>query len=169
MKYGVAIRLDCSDSPLREDARMTVIRGGRPDDVPALVALLDELFTLEADLAPDRALQERGLALLLERDDAFVAVADDRDRVVGMATVQLIVSTAEGGPAGVVEDVIVAASHRRAGIATALLDRLAEWCSERGVGRMQLLADRENAPALAFYGARGWQPTQLVALRRRVD
>jgi ribosomal protein S18 acetylase RimI-like enzyme len=148
---------------------MTVtVRAARGDDVPALASLLDELFTLEVDLSPDRALQERGLALLVEREDAFVAVADDGGEVVGMATVQLLVSTAEGGPAGVVEDVIVAASHRRRAVATALLDRLAEWCGERGAGRMTLLADRENAPALAFYAARGWEPTQLVALRRRI-
>jgi hypothetical protein len=33
--------------------------------------------------------------------------------------------------------------------------------------RLQLLADAENEPALAFYGKSGWKRTQLICLRKR--
>jgi hypothetical protein len=38
---------------------------------------------------------------------------------------------------------------------------------QRGARRLQLLADRTNQTALAFYACHGWEPTQLVVLRRQ--
>jgi hypothetical protein len=36
----------------------------------------------------------------------------------------------------------------------------------QGMTRLQLLADKSNSPALAFYTRQGWQSTQLFALRK---
>lgn len=41
--------------------------------------------------------------------------------------------------------------------------QLAErWCYQQGATRIQLLADRENEPALRFYAKLGWEKTQLI-------
>jgi GNAT superfamily N-acetyltransferase len=90
-----------------------------------------------------------------------------KGHVVGTATVQVLVSTAEGGPVGLVEDVIVAREHRGRGLGHRLLDALEVWGREQGLTRLQLLADRENAPALTFYERAGWAPTRLLCWRRK--
>jgi GNAT superfamily N-acetyltransferase len=149
---------------MQAEERCTV-RAARPTDVERMVGLLDQLFAMEADFRPDPARQQQGLALLLDDERARVLVAERADGVVGMCTGQLVVSTAEGGPALLVEDVVVDPHHRGRGIGRALLAALADWASGRGVRRLQLLADGNNGPALAFYDRLGWQATALVCRR----
>lgn len=144
------------------------IRSARLEDLPDIAALLGELFRIERDFKPDKALQQEGLRMLLgmpERVLLLVAVQDGR--VVGTCAVHDGVSTAEGARVAVLEDLVVAERFRRMGIGRALLAAAEEQAVRRGARRLQLLADRTNQPALAFYACHGWEPTQLVALRRR--
>ncbi len=83
-----------------------------------------------------------------------------------MVTVQLVVSTAEGGASGLLEDMVVQEEARGGGIGARLLQAAEGWAFERGATRIQLLADRMNLPALRFYRRMGWSGTQLVCLRR---
>jgi ribosomal protein S18 acetylase RimI-like enzyme len=143
------------------------IRRATAADVEALVALLADLFSIEADFRPDADRQRRGLALLLESPgQRVVLVAERRGEVVGMVTVQLVVSTAEGALSGLVEDMVVASGERGRGIGRRALSAAEAWARERGATRLQLLADRENGPALGFYERMGWRGTRLVCLRR---
>jgi GNAT superfamily N-acetyltransferase len=131
------------------------------------VALLGQLFSLEADFRPDPVRQRRGLSLMLDdRLRRVVLVAEVAGRVVGMVTGQLVVSTSEGAASVWVEDMVVDEGARRAGVGRRLLRAVEEWGAGRGATRLQLLADRENTPALRFYEARGWSGTRLVCLRR---
>ena len=50
-----------------------------------------------------------------------------------------------------------------------LLAELGAWAAGHGAQRLQLLADRDNAAGLDFYGKLGWQTTRLICLRRRAD
>ena len=142
------------------------IRAATTSDLPVLVRLLEELFSIEADFRPDPERQRAGLALMLA-DPRFrvVLVAERRSGVIGMVTGQLVVSTAEGGLSVLVEDMVVEAAHRGHGMGRALLQAMEAWAVERGATRLQLLADRENAPALAFYDREGWGGTRLVCMR----
>ncbi|WP_127477665.1 GNAT family N-acetyltransferase [Sulfurivermis fontis] len=143
------------------------VRPATAGDLPALCALLGELFSIEADFQPDPARQWVALERLLQRpQQALVLVAEDGGAVCGMCTAQVLISTAEGGEAALVEDVVVRHDRRGSGIGSALLDALEAWCGARGITRLQLLADTANAPALAFYRRRGWQTTQLQAWRK---
>ena len=143
------------------------VRPARPGDLDDLVRLLEVLFSIEADFRPDAVRQRRGLALLLEDPErGCVLVAEDGGRAVGMATAQLVVSTAEGAASAGVEDVGVDAALRGRGVGRRLLAAAEAWARERGAARLQLRADRDNAPALAFYRRLGWSPTRLSAWRR---
>lgn len=134
--------------------------------IPSLLGLLETLFSLESDFAFDAAKAERGLRLLLERGDALVLAAEAEGRVVGLCTVQTLISTAEGGTVGLVEDVVVTEGWRGLGIGRRLLAEAERWAGERGLSRLQLLADLDNRPALDFYGRLGWAETRLGCRRR---
>lgn len=142
------------------------IRPATGRDIPAMIELLRLLCAIEADFsfAPER--QRRGLELLLAADQARVLVVETVGEVIGMVTGQLLVSTAEGAPSLMVEDLVVAPAERHKGVAAALLACLAAWGLERGATRLQLLADRTNSSALNFYRLQGWQTTRLICLRR---
>jgi len=145
-----------------------VIRRAELCDLDALTRLLDALFRIEEDFAPDLAKQRRGLALMLERSATRCAlVAEVQSQVVGMCTAQLLISTAEGGPSALIEDVVVDAHFRSRGIGRRLMDAITAWADEAGATRLQLLADKNNYVALDFYAHIGWERTQLVCLRRR--
>jgi GNAT superfamily N-acetyltransferase len=93
-------------------------------------------------------------------------VATRAERVVGMTTVQLTVSTARGGLSAGVEDVVVDSPHRGSGIGRRLLAAAEAWARERGALRIALLADETNAPALDFYDQLGFVRTRLVWLAK---
>ena len=154
--------------PAPDRGGVLAVRPAGTADLPALVGLLSELFSLEADFAPEPARQRRGLAALLAAGDrAAVLVAERDGAVVGLVTGQLVISTAEGGPAAWVEDLVVEAAARGAGAGRLLLDALGAWARERGATRLQLLVDEENLAAHGFYRRLGWRPTQLRALGQR--
>ncbi len=144
-----------------------IIRLARKSDIPFLCDLLDDLFRIEADFAPDLERQVRGLDLLLghETGESAVFVAEQEGKIIGMASVQVLVSTAEGGLVGMVEDVIVGRQFRRVGVGSRLLERIIAWSRTRGLRRLQLLADCTNTSAIGFYVSRGWRTTKLQCLR----
>jgi len=142
-------------------------RRARPADIPALCDLLEDLFAIESDFAPDVEKQVKALSILLTdpSDSSLVLVAVMEGKVIGMVSVQTLVSTAEGGKVGLVEDMIIDREFRRRGIGTLLLDHAVEWGRDRKLKRLQLLADRENMPAVDFYARNGWTTTKLGCLR----
>jgi GNAT superfamily N-acetyltransferase len=146
------------------------IREASSADLDALVRLLGILFAIEEDFRPDAVRQRRGLWLMLE-DPARrrVLVAERGGAVIGMVTGQLVVSTAEGAPAVLVEDLIVEEAERGRGVGRLLLRALEAWARERGATRLQLLADRGNEQALAFYARLGWRATRLLGLQRALQ
>ncbi|HEB49789.1 MAG TPA: GNAT family N-acetyltransferase [Desulfobulbus sp.] len=143
------------------------VRHAEPADLGAMVGLLQILFTIEEDFVFDAAKARQGLLLLLEADRAAVLVAEQDGLVIGMCTGQVVISTAEGGPAVLVEDVVVLPGMRGRGAGRMLLDALAAWSAGQGAARMQILADRNNDGGIAFYLRTGWRSTRLICLRRR--
>lgn len=144
------------------------IRPATKDDIPAMAELLHELFAIEVDFTADFETQARGLELLLDRRSALVIVAEENEQLIGMSTAQIIVSTAKGGEVGIVEDVVVDIAHRGKGIASGLMRTIEEWARNRKLARLQLQADRNNAPALCFYRQQGWQHTNLIGWMKQL-
>lgn len=134
-----------------------------------MVLLLQALFAIEEDFTPDADRQRRGLTRFLDGcgKHRAILVAEDDGQVIAMATIQILISTAEGGPVGLVEDVVVQEDHRGRGVGRRLMAALCEWAEERGLTRLQLLADRTNFGALDFYNQTGWVPTRLTCLRKK--
>ena len=137
------------------------------DDLDAMADLLAELFALESDFTPRREKQLAGLRLILDDPSIgqlFVLRVDGR--VAGMANALLTVSTAEGRRVVLLEDVIVGAAYRGRGLGRALVEHVVAWARAAGLPRVTLLADRDNAAALAFYRRLGFDCSAMRVLRR---
>lgn len=147
-----------------------IIRLARPSDIPVLCDLLHDLFSIESDFTPDREKQVRALGLLIKDGAAHSAffVADCDGLIVGMCSVQTVISTAEGGPAAILEDLVVHRDFRGQGIGTRLLAEVQHWCRQRTISRLHLLADRDNRKAMDYYANRGWVRTRLRCLKKRL-
>lgn len=146
------------------------IEAAQPGDIDTLIGLLDKLFSIEQDFRPDHVAQRRGLELLMARPEhgrIFVA-RDAVQGVVGMVSAQLVISTAIGAPSAWIEDMVIQASFRGQGLGKRLLDAARDWASAQGAGRIQLLADADNTPALDFYRHLEWQPTRLFAWKKLI-
>lgn len=150
------------------DTKALTIRPAVQGDLDAMVSLLQVLFAIEEDFTPDPERQRRGLIRFLDGCGKHrgILVAASGAEVIAMATIQILVSTAEGGPVGLVEDVVVHQDYRGCGVGRRLMNAVISWAQERGLTRLQLLADRTNFNALDFYDRIGWAPTRLICLRR---
>jgi len=137
-------------------------------DLDVMADLLYELFTLEADFKPERAKQLAALRWILDHPaHGRLFVAREGDRVVGMANALISISTAEGGPVLILEDVILSASHRGRGHGRSLIEHVLRWAASEGMQRVTLLADKDNVAALAFYQRLDFEESAMVVRRRR--
>ncbi|MCL7486724.1 MAG: GNAT family N-acetyltransferase [Desulfobulbaceae bacterium] len=142
------------------------IRPAVPEDIDALIPLLAILFSIEEDFVFNEGLQRRGLQMMIDNERRRILVAETNGKIIGMCSGQQTISTAEGGPALLVEDVIIHAEYRGLGIGRRLMEKVAEWGKMKGASRLQLLTDRNNTQALKFYTKLGWQATELICLRK---
>lgn len=122
-----------------------MIRPATTDDVDAIAGL--EWENLGRD-AWSRALVEEGVAG--ELPTIHYLVADDGDDVVGHAVVSVVADISE------LQRIAVDAAHRRAGLATSLLDEAVGLARDEGADRLLLEVREDNAGAIAFYVARGF-------------
>lgn len=144
-----------------------VIRPAQHKDIDAMVELISLLFTVEEDFSADMDKQRYGLEMFFKYPAGrSLIVAEQQQKVIGMCSTQLLISTAAGGWKALIEDVVVDERFRGQGIGKKLLDALAEWAERQGVRRMDLLADCNNAAGLTFYDQLQWQRTNLVALQK---
>jgi len=78
----------------------------------------------------------------------------------------MVKAEGEGGPVGLLEDLIVQKQYRGNGIGSRLLSWICTWCMTKNISRLQLLRDSGNNNALAFYDLNGWNSTSLVCMRK---
>jgi len=143
------------------------ISHAKPSDIKPMAGLLAELFAIETDFAISEEKQIQALAMLVPDAMCDVIVAKDGDKLVGMATMQPIISTAEGGYVGLIEDVVVTEAYRQKRIGTQLIAFLEASAAKKGFKAVKLVADKTNTPALHFYKSTGFAQTHMMMLRRR--
>lgn len=135
-------------------------------DIPGMIELLRQLFTIERDFSFNPEKHRVGLWMLFQDESAKIFVAELEGRLVGMCTLQILTSTAEGAKVGLLEDLVVDEKFRHEGVGTFLLKTATEWGRKSGLKRIQLLADKYNMPALNFYHKYNWSTTSLICLRK---
>ncbi|MGQ0510559.1 MAG: GNAT family N-acetyltransferase [Betaproteobacteria bacterium] len=138
-------------------------------DLSQLARLLGVLFGQEAEFAPDSAKQRRALRMVLANPAlGRIYVARRGARVLGTVSVLRSVSTAEGGHAGLLEDLVVRPEARGAGVGTALLAFAVERSRAEGLLRLTLLTDRGNRKAQRLYLKAGFTLSSMVPMRLKL-
>ena len=136
------------------------------EDLPQLTDLLFELFTQEADFAPNRAKQMRGLRLLLEQPNrGRIFVLRSNGTILGMINLLFTISTAEGGFVIMLEDVIVHGEYRGKGFGDKLLMHAIAYAKKKDFLRLTLLTDRLNEQGQRFFKAHGFIESRMIPLR----
>ena len=136
------------------------------EDLPQLTDLLFDLFTQEADFAPNRAKQMRGLRLILEQPNrGRIFVLRQNGTILGMINLLFTISTAEGGFVIMLEDVIVHRDYRGKGFGDKLLGHAIEYAKKKDFVRITLLTDRLNDQGQRFFKAHGFIESKMIPLR----
>lgn len=149
------------------DDKVTV-RNANLDDLVAMAGLLSELFTIEDDFTIDHQKQLHALQLLLQNPDATLLVAEISGYMVGMVSMQSLISTVMGGKVGLIEDMIISEDFRQKGVGTLLLSAMIDVSQQLGYQRLSLGADRRNDSALAFYRTFGFETSNMGLMYRIV-
>lgn len=138
-------------------------RYARPDDVPAVLALVHSAYrgeasragwTTEADLLDGQRTDVRELNALVRADDARIVMAFDADVLVGSVLVQ------RAGDVVNVGMVAVSPKLQARGVGRALLDEVeALVLRERFGSRLQMTVIAQRETLIAWYERRGYRRT----------
>lgn len=141
----------------------------RPEDLEQLVELLGILFAQEHELSPDAGKQRQGLSRILG-DSAIgtIYVAREGARVLGSVSILRSISTAEGGPAGHLEDFIVRPELRGKGLGERLLAYAIDQSRAAGLLRLILLTDGDNVNAQRLYERAGFARSGMLPMRLKL-
>ena len=116
---------------------------------------------LSADLAP-----------LLDQPDAAIFLCEADGRRVGFAQCQLrrdYVEGCETSPVGYLEGVFVEESHRRRGVASALVAACQDWARTQGCREFASDCELDNADSLRFHLGVGFEEAnRIICFTRRL-
>ncbi len=127
------------------------------DDVPLLEAMLTMFGKAFGDPASyDDARPSRAyLARLLARDTFIALAALDGEAVVGGIAAYVLDKFEQERSEIYIYDLAVAETHRRRGIATAMIRELQRIAADRGAWVIFVQADHGDDPAIALYSGLG--------------
>jgi GNAT superfamily N-acetyltransferase len=139
-------------------------------DIPILIELLTDLFTLDIEFVPDSIKQKSGLeAIITNPEIGEILVIKDDDRIVGMISLLYSISTALGGKVAILEDMIIHKDYRQMGLGKELLGKAIDFAKERNCLRLTLLADFNNDVAIKFYQQSGFKKSEMIPMRMIFD
>src|SRR5437764_1500490 len=141
----------------------TVVRAGVPSDVGAAVAVWQSANTARRGGIPVPVEHEQRVRGYLAMADSFLAIAEDGDRLVGMALgMQAREDDGTGPPIPRlchISMVFVDPDRWGEGIAKRLMRHLFAQAQERGYERYQLWTQADNHRAQALYEGLGFGPS----------
>jgi RimJ/RimL family protein N-acetyltransferase len=140
---------------------VTVVRRASPGDAHALVELAESVGREDGrwilGTGPWRSVSDerRYLRTTQGHPDAAVFLAEDGERIVGRLSLARDQHPASRHVADL--GLMVAASHRRQGVGTMLLDQAVAWARDSRVRKLELHVFPWNEPALALYESFGFE------------
>jgi len=133
---------------------MTALRAATADDVAEILT-----FWTVATAEPSSTDDADGVRGLLERAPGALIVAVDNGAIVGT------VIAGWDGWRGALYRLAVAPTHRRRGVATALVNEAEQHLRTRGARRMHLIVSTAGgSPAVDFWKSASYEPTDQLRM-----
>jgi GNAT superfamily N-acetyltransferase len=147
---------------------MASFRAATTDDVPLLLDLVRAYY--ESDgiaFEPDSV--ERGLRTLLANASLGGAwLIESGSDLVGYFALTYGFDLEFGGRHAILTDLFLIAPQRRQGLGSATLCFIEGLLEARGIGALELQAERDNEEALAFYRRHGFERRDRVPMSKRI-
>ncbi len=132
-----------------------LVRRATADDVEHLAPLFDR-YRMFYGQASDLTLASNFLTERLTGDESLVLLAQDGDALLGFTQLYPSFSSVRARRTWILNDLFVAATARRRGVASLLLQSAAHFARGDGALRLELETDRDNTGAQALYRSLGW-------------
>ena len=138
-----------------------IVRRAEPSDAAGLKQLGDQVgrepegWLVTTNGWRDVADERRYLRAIRRYPNAAVYVADDEGEIVGRLSVARDQHPASRHVADI--GLMVAQTHRRQGVGTALLDAAVDWARHSGVRKLELHVFPWNTAAIALYEKFGFE------------
>jgi GNAT superfamily N-acetyltransferase len=133
-----------------ESSKPISIRRADPKDSEAVLALA-QAFATSFEVQPESF--TRSFAAVFNAPEAFLAVAEEAEVVIGYLLGFMHPAFYANGPVAWVEEVMVSPAHRGRGVGRVLMECMEEWAKSMGCPLIAL-ATRRAAP---FYAALGYE------------
>ncbi|MCC5579939.1 GNAT family N-acetyltransferase [Microtetraspora sp. AC03309] len=135
-------------------------RTARRDDVPAILAMLDD-DPIAAAREPGKGVDPMAAFEAIEADPRNeLLVAEEDGQVIGTFQLTFIPGLSRrGAERAQVEAVRVAVPYRNRGIGRRMMEWAVERARERGCGLVQLTTDKARNDAHRFYASLGFTPS----------
>ncbi|WP_329426407.1 GNAT family N-acetyltransferase [Streptosporangium sp. NBC_01495] len=144
------------------DAAITcTVRTAFPEDLPAVLRVHAQRDSGDDGPGPISDLERQTWMRMMRSVDLTVYLAEVDGQVVGTATMMTMPNLTYGcAPTAFVEAVVIAAGHRRKGIATAIMHRLLSDARSANCNKVQLLSHKRHATdgAHRLYTSLGFEP-----------
>jgi ribosomal protein S18 acetylase RimI-like enzyme len=151
------------------------VRQATPDDVPALVALFQELDRMQSDwrvFTPRPGFYDEvgdKYRESIEKENAVVLVAEDDAEVVGMAYGEVRVPSRFSDERALeLSGVVVRSGFRGRGVGRELVHEAARFAQERDIEWVELKTFAPNQGAMEFWETLGFTP-RVVQLTQTTD
>ena len=137
---------------------MRNIRRANKNDALAIANLYRELNTLSpVSVSPER------IDAVANSGDTFLLVCDDAGEIVATALLCLCQDVMfDNQPFALVENVVVSADHKRAGIGKSMMDYIEAFCLEQNCSKIMLQTSSGNRSAQDFYTVMGYDPDAKI-------
>jgi len=128
-----------------------IIRKAVEGELPDLLRIEEECFGVEK-FSPET------VRAFVAREDAFVLLAVEGDKMVGSAMCIISEEVLEGK----IASIAVLHGHRGKGVGTSLLEACEREFQSHQLRRYSLEVETENEPAISMYLSRGYKPKGII-------
>lgn len=145
---------------------MLKFRKAKITDIEQLTPLLHQLFSQEREFIPNENLQKEALTKIInDKNIGEIYICENKDKILAMVNILYTISTALGGEAAILEDMIVDIEHRNQNIGSKLIKYVIKKLEQRKITRITLLTDSDNFNAHNFYENLNFRKSNMIPFR----